>query len=984
MLDENEVIAAGFKPLRRMPSNPVSLPSNSKPENQREILINDETGEKESSHSLWESGSWAKMEKSRGKTLERANSFMGSKSRTSSSMAVEINMIVDGKPKAIAIVDPFSTGAHLAAEAVRRGFKCVRVLSIWDSPVAALVQEGVEVEFDATIQNNDTCKDEDESTNQVVAALLALPFNIVAVIPGAETGVELADRVSARMCLRSNGEEGSLARRNKYLMGEKVRAYCTGTASTVRAVMQSECTSLQEMYEFVSSLPVTKCVVKPVQSAGTDDVFLCTDFESAEVAFNRILGKRNGLGLINNSVLVQEYLQGKEYVIDQVSKDGVPKLIAIWEYDKRTVNNANFVYFGMRLMPSNTSRSKQLKQYADTVLKALGIAQGPSHMEVMYNENEYSPQFGMQGQPCLVEVGARCQGGEGTWLPVAKECIGYTQVDATLDVYLGGAAFDSLPSDRYTLLKAGIDCDFVSRCAGIVRSFPGEQIIRNLPSFRTMSWEVKPGDFASVTIDCFTRPGCAQLVHEDPEQLERDFAVIHDLELRGRLIDYSVICPLPPTPGAVVVVDPFSTGANLAAAVIKMGHKLILVFSELNSPVAKLVAKSASYNPTLLIQHNNQNPDQDAAIKDTLDAIVKQGAPVLAIIPGAEPGVELADRLATRFGTRNNGEVQTEARRNKFLMQETVKAAGVRSIAQQLCLNIREVEDFYNSLTALRTAASTCTGTACVVKPNMSAGSDSVYLCNSLEECRSAFELINGHSNGLGHLNEGALCQEFLFGTEYVIDGVSRDGVYKVLAIWEYDKRTVNNANFVYFGMRLKSAEGDVEQSLIAYAAHVVAALGILHGPSHMEVKYDPVRGPCLVEVGARCQGGEGSWLPVAQECIGYTQLEATLNCYLRPDQFDNLPPAPYKLLKQGCEAFLVSYSSGTIKDIPGIDIVRTLPSFRRVEMLTQPGATIVPTIDCFTRPGSVQLVHEDSEALERDYEKVRELELEGLFDLME
>lgn len=51
----------------------------------------------------------------------------------------------------------------------------------------------------------------------------ALPFQITALLPGAETGVELADRLSFRMGLKSNGEEGSLARRNKYLMGEAVR-----------------------------------------------------------------------------------------------------------------------------------------------------------------------------------------------------------------------------------------------------------------------------------------------------------------------------------------------------------------------------------------------------------------------------------------------------------------------------------------------------------------------------------------------------------------------------------------------------------------------------------------------------------------------------------------------------------------------------------------------------------------------------------------
>ena len=34
-----------------------------------------------------------------------------------------------------------------------------------------------------------------------------------------------------------------------------------------------------------------RCVVKPVESAGTDDVFLCSSIEEAEEAFHRIVGK---------------------------------------------------------------------------------------------------------------------------------------------------------------------------------------------------------------------------------------------------------------------------------------------------------------------------------------------------------------------------------------------------------------------------------------------------------------------------------------------------------------------------------------------------------------------------------------------------------------------------------------------------------------------------------------------------------------------
>ena len=132
--------------------------------------------------------------------------------------------------------------------------------------------------------------------------------------------------------------------------------------------------------------------------------------------------------------------------------------------------------------------------------------------------------------------------------------------------------------------------------------------------------------------------------------------------------------------------------------------------------------------------------------------------------------------------------------------------------------------------------------------------------------------------------------------------------------------------------------------------------------------------------------GGEASWVPIANECISYNQIETTLNCYLRPDRFDALPEFPSCLLKEGCESFMVSYKHGEILGIPGIDKIRNLSSFRRVEMQTQVGSKLFPTIDCFTRPGSVQLVHEAPAQLLADYKRIRELEKDdsgnGLFVL--
>lgn len=50
----------------------------------------------------------------------------------------------------------------------------------------------------------------------------------------------------------------------------------------------------------------------------------------------------------------------------------------------------------------------------------------------------------------------------------------------------------------------------------------------------------------------------------------------------------------------------------------------------------------------------------------------------------------------------------------------------------------------------------------------------------SLVEARRAFDTIIGKVNLFGEVNAKVLVQEFLQGTEYVVDCVSKDGVHKV------------------------------------------------------------------------------------------------------------------------------------------------------------------------------------------------------------
>jgi hypothetical protein len=46
------------------------------------------------------------------------------------------------------------------------------------------------------------------------------------------------------------------------------------------------------------------------------------------------------------AVVCQEFLQGKEYIVDHVSHDGIHKTAMVWVYNKCPADGAAFVYFG--------------------------------------------------------------------------------------------------------------------------------------------------------------------------------------------------------------------------------------------------------------------------------------------------------------------------------------------------------------------------------------------------------------------------------------------------------------------------------------------------------------------------------------------------------------------------------------------------------------------------------------------------------------
>jgi len=358
--------------------------------------------------------------------------------------------------------------------------------------------------------------------------------------------------------------------------------------------------------------------------------------------------------------------------------------------------------------------------------------------------------------------------------------------------------------------------------------------------------------------------------------------------------------------------------------------------------------------------------EEQSTIKETACALTQAcgSRQLVAVIVGAESGVTLADALSEELGLRTNG-TALGARRNKNVQQKLVKASGLRAVREACGCTWSEVEEFVRSESM-----------PVVVKPVESAGSDGVKLCRTVKEAEAHFNLLMASQKRWGSQDAAVLCQEFLKGTEYVVDHVSRDGEHKTVMLYKYDKRPVNGAQFVYYGMVPVPSSSEEAQILIPYVRGVLDALAFQNGPSHGEVMMT-ADGPCLVEMNCRLSGAGGSWVPLAKALTGgYSAVDATIDLFTSKAKFDAVPnvfPAPFRSF--GLVAYLVAMKEGEVKSTPGLDTIRALTSFHSLMSPVKPGSVVELTIDLFTMCGTIVLLNSDSADLQKDLSTIREME---------
>ena len=410
----------------------------------------------------------------------------------------------------ILIVDGYATGAQYAARIRARGMTPYHLTSGWEK------RTSFSAEFmDKYIKSQvgglyEACWRMPDDFEQLADKLKAYHFK--AVIPGTETGVIAAEMLAGRLGLPVNKPQLLWARRDKYQMQQALhKAGLPHIPSLLTG-------SLEEALAWFKQQGFKRIIIKPSRSAGTDGVVSCTNEEEIASYFHKYLNQTDAAGERNTRLLLQQYIEGDEIVVNCVSRAGRHILTDILLYNKVLTARNVPVYEASRLVHTITAPYKQAVQYTFDVLNALGITYGSSHSEI-----KLTPQG-----PVLVETGARIM---GSTPPQYYEALGYNLIDWSLDAYLDDNAHRQNAKNPYAPKKHFLAKFFISDKDAPIEDVTAEKTLALLPSFVTANFNtLKITKQLHKTVDMPSKPGDCLLMSENEKDVLRDYEICRLLE----------------------------------------------------------------------------------------------------------------------------------------------------------------------------------------------------------------------------------------------------------------------------------------------------------------------------------------------------------------------------------------------------------------------------------------------------------------------
>ena len=413
----------------------------------------------------------------------------------------------------IIVVECISTGKNYIGDIVNRGYNPI-VLHLKDSDTEDGKKFGQHVleeysripyEFDM-IYEKDTFEETLEEVRKV---------NPILIVPGNERGVVLAARLSHELGLLGNSIENLDAMTLKNEMHKRL------AQRGLRSIKGKVIHSLDEALEFYDSENLGEVVIKPTYSAGSASVRICLNRNEMIESINQLFDEVNYYGDELEELLIQERINGIEYIVNTVTHKGIHRVTLVWKYNKVKTSEGAIVYDSCETVNELSLGEAEMVEYAYKVADALEIQYGPVHGEYMIDEKG----------PVLIEVNCRPCGGS---MPAEflDRISGQHETDSILDSYLKPKCFFDELRKKYNLHAHGTLKFFITPKNMVVRSSPIVNIDKKLKAFHDSSLvnATYHDMFFQKTEDLTTAAGYVFLINEDKADVDHDLNFLRDVE----------------------------------------------------------------------------------------------------------------------------------------------------------------------------------------------------------------------------------------------------------------------------------------------------------------------------------------------------------------------------------------------------------------------------------------------------------------------
>jgi biotin carboxylase len=382
----------------------------------------------------------------------------------------------------------------------------------------------------------------------------------------------------------------------------------------------------------------------------------------------------------------------------------------------------------------------------------------------------------------------------------------------------------------------------------------------------------------------------------------------------------------------VLLILPTTTyrARDFVQAAVRIGVE-VTVASEEPSTVEGL-------NPAGLLTLDLASPE--AAARQAAEFAARH--PIDAVVPADDQATAAAAAICRRLGLEHNAPEAVLAARDKGRARELLAAADVPSPAHEL-------HDLDGDLEEVARRARY----PCVLKPLGLSASRGVMRADDAGELIAAAGRLRRIVDREGAAGAGApasrrsfLVEEYIGGAEVAVEGLITRGRLRTLAL--FDKPDAPEGpcfeeTILVTPSRLPDA---VQRAVAGCAGRAAVALGLRHGPVHIELRVD-ARGPWIIEINPRSIGGLCS--RALRFGLGVS-LEEVIIAHALGREVEHLR----RETRPAGVMMIPVPGAGVLREVRGVDEARALPGIEDVVITARPGETLVPLPEGSRYPGFI------------------------------